>query len=67
MPVALDSGSGEKKRKETDVKGCLRPAQRWAGDQKSWSPLERKARSVGDKARNVKVRKPTAEVRYAES
>lgn len=51
MPVALDSGSGEKKREEIDVKSCLRPAQRWVVDQRSWSPLEHKARSVGVKSK----------------
>lgn len=51
MPVALASGSGEKRRKEIDVTSGLRPAQRWVVDQKSWSPLERKARRVGDKSK----------------
>lgn len=54
MLVDVGAGSGERKRKESDEQIVLRPAQRWVVDQRSWSPLGRKARSVEDEETNSK-------------
>ena len=52
MRVVLGWGTGERERKESDGRSWLRPAQRWAVDQRSWSPLERQAKNVGDEETN---------------
>lgn len=56
MPVALDWEHGERRReKENDEQSCLRPAQKWVVDQKSWSPLGRQVMNVGNEEINNRI------------